>query len=63
MDALLIVPAAVASFGGAYYLGKACLMLVVGSLHQAGSGRSAGTTAQVKEAPARPLRSAKTLAS
>jgi hypothetical protein len=34
MEALPIVPAVVLSFGATYYLGKACLMLVMSSLEQ-----------------------------
>ena len=34
MDALPLIPAVVFSFGVTYYLGKACLMLVMSSLEQ-----------------------------
>jgi hypothetical protein len=59
MDALLIVPAAVVSFGGAYYLGRACLTVFIGSLEQ--SRKSRLTAPKSAEVPARALRSADTL--
>ncbi|HLK47868.1 MAG TPA: hypothetical protein VKT49_07020 [Bryobacteraceae bacterium] len=39
MDALPVVPAVVLSFGATYYLGKACLMLVMSTLEQPARGR------------------------
>jgi len=39
MDALPIVPAVALSFGATYYLGKACLMLIVSSLEQPARSR------------------------
>jgi hypothetical protein len=39
MDALPIVPAVALSFGATYYLGKACLMLIVNSLEQPARSR------------------------
>lgn len=61
MDALLIVPAAVVSLGGTYYLGKACLILFVSSLEH---GRTAKRqVAEHSQVPPRALRSADTLVS
>ena len=61
MDALLIVPAAVVSFGGAYYLGRACLTVLIGSLEQSRKSRMAPV--KPAEVPARAFRSANTLVS
>ncbi|MBZ5579002.1 MAG: hypothetical protein LAP40_20770 [Acidobacteriia bacterium] len=61
MDALLIVPAVAATFGGTYYLGKACLMLFVSSLEHSRNAKPPAATRN--ELPARALRSANTLVS
>jgi len=59
MDALLIVPALVVSFAGAHYLGKACLLLVIGSLEQTRASHCPAP--QHADLPTRALRSADTL--
>ena len=58
MDALSLIPASLFSFGAAYYLGKASLKLVIGSLEH-----SRRPAEQRTEAPAHGLRSADTVLS
>ena len=57
MDALPIIPAVGLSFVATYYLGKASLMLFIGSLEQSRKQ----PVAQRTELPARALRSADTI--
>jgi hypothetical protein len=52
MDALPVVPAVALSFGATYYLGKACLMLVMSSLEQPGRSRGKESQRQPVQTPA-----------
>ena len=61
MDALPLVPAVVLSFGATYYLGKACLMLVMSTLEHPGQARL--NAAERPPVQAHALRSADTIVS
>jgi len=52
MEALPIVPAVALSFGATYYLGKACLMLVMSSLEQPRRKASEGPQVKTSGLPA-----------
>ncbi len=58
MDALVIVPAVAVTFGGTYYLGKACLTWLVGSLEQ--RQRVGSTASDRAKVPSRECASAET---
>ena len=61
MDALPLIPAILLSFGATYYLGKACLMLVMSTLEHPGRARL--KVAERPQVQAHALPSADTIAS